>query len=63
MKFAVKDCCVFNGGKDAWAFEPLALQLSVALGIEIAEDPVVRRFPEGTPKSPWVAHGRGARGR
>lgn len=36
------DCCVLNGGNGAWAFEPLAHQLSTALGIDIAVKP--RRF-------------------
>lgn len=36
------DCCVLNGGSGAWAFAPLAEQLSHALGIPISEEP--RRF-------------------
>lgn len=33
------DCCVLNGGKGSWAFEPLAQQLSSALGIPISAEP------------------------
>jgi hypothetical protein len=36
------DCCILNGGTGAWAFEPLAVQLSTAIGVAISETP--RRF-------------------
>lgn len=36
------DCCILNGARGAWAFEPLALQLAAAIGIEISTEP--RRF-------------------
>ena len=36
------DCCILNGGKGAWAFAPLAEQLSLALGVPISEQP--KRF-------------------
>jgi hypothetical protein len=36
------DCCVLNGGSGAWAFAPLAEQLSRALGVPVSEQP--RRF-------------------
>ncbi|HEY1662499.1 MAG TPA: hypothetical protein VGI03_08780 [Verrucomicrobiae bacterium] len=42
MSLSPKDCCVLNSGHGAWAFEPLALQLSSSLGIDISEEP--RRF-------------------
>lgn len=34
-----KDCCVLNSGDGAWAFEPLAVQLSSSLGVEISTEP------------------------
>src|SRR4051794_6381261 len=34
-----KDCCVLNGGSGAWAFEPLAMQLSAALGVDVSSEP------------------------
>lgn len=34
--------CVLNGGPGSWAFEPLAEQLSTALGVPISAEP--RRF-------------------
>ncbi|MDB6109308.1 MAG: hypothetical protein JWR69_1058 [Pedosphaera sp.] len=37
-----KNCCVLNGGSGAWAFEPLAMQLSSALGVDVSVEP--RRF-------------------
>ncbi len=37
-----EDCCVWNGGAGAWAFEPLALSLASALGVEISPTP--RRY-------------------
>lgn len=42
MSLSPKDCCVLNSGTGAWAFEPLALQLSSSLGIEVSAEP--RRF-------------------
>lgn len=42
MKIDSLNCSVLNGGKGAWAFAPLAEQLSAALGIPISERP--RRF-------------------
>src|SRR4051812_12463518 len=33
------DCCILNAGGGAWAFEPLARQLSRALWVDIAEQP------------------------
>lgn len=42
MSVAPKDCCVLSGGNGAWAFEPLAQQLSKSLGIDISSAP--RRF-------------------
>ena len=42
MSLLPKDCCVLNAGSGAWAFEPLALQLSSSLGIDVADEP--RRF-------------------
>jgi hypothetical protein len=42
MKLSPKECCVLNGGSGAWAFEPLAIQLSSSLGIDISGEP--RRF-------------------
>lgn len=42
MKVDSHDCCVLNGGQGAWAFAPLAEQLSQALGVPISEQP--RRF-------------------
>ena len=32
------DCGILNGARGAWAFEPLALQLAAAIGIEISTD-------------------------
>lgn len=34
-----KQCCVVNGGNGAWAFEPLATQLSASLGIPVSGEP------------------------
>lgn len=34
-----KQCCVLNGGNGAWAFEPLASQLSVSVGIPVSAEP------------------------
>jgi glutathione synthase/RimK-type ligase-like ATP-grasp enzyme len=42
MALKSDDCCILNGGTGAWAFEPLALQLSAAIGVAISETP--RRF-------------------
>jgi hypothetical protein len=42
MSLLPKDCCVLNSGNGAWAFEPLAAQLSSSLGVDVAEKP--RRF-------------------
>lgn len=39
MSLSPKDCCVLNSGSGSWAFEPLALQLSSSLGIDIADEP------------------------
>jgi len=33
------DCCILNSGGGAWAFEPLARQLSDALWVEVSEIP------------------------
>jgi len=32
MAISKDDCCVLNSGSGAWAFEPLAIQLSSSLG-------------------------------
>jgi hypothetical protein len=32
-------CCVLNGGAGAWAFEPLAAQLSDSMGIPVSAEP------------------------
>jgi glutathione synthase/RimK-type ligase-like ATP-grasp enzyme len=37
-----EDCCVLNSGSGAWGFEPLAIQLSRSLGIDVSDEP--RRF-------------------
>jgi len=42
MKCTPQDCCVLNSGHGAWAFEPLAVQLSSSLGVDVADEP--RRF-------------------
>ena len=42
MSLSPKDCCVLNSGSGAWAFEPLALQLSASLGVDVSGEP--RRF-------------------
>src|SRR4051794_28904576 len=42
MKLDPNDCCVLNGGSGSWAFEPLAQQLSAALGVAISTEP--KRF-------------------
>jgi hypothetical protein len=42
MKLLPQECCVLNGGDAAWAFEPLAGQLSSSLRIDVCEKP--RRF-------------------
>ena len=42
MSISRKDCCVLNSGSGGWGFEPLALQLSSALGVDVASEP--RRF-------------------
>ncbi len=34
-----RDCCILNGGGGAWAFAPLAAQLSRALWIDVAAEP------------------------
>lgn len=39
MKLSRDECCVLNSGSGSWAFEPLAHQLSAALGIDISEKP------------------------
>jgi|GEM_PF-1394508 len=39
MSLSPKDCCVLNSGSGSWAFEPLALQLSSSLGVDIAGEP------------------------
>lgn len=36
---ATAECCILNAGSGAWAFEPLAKQLSTALGIPISSEP------------------------
>jgi glutathione synthase/RimK-type ligase-like ATP-grasp enzyme len=33
------DCCILNGGRGAWAFEPLANQLAAALGVDVSPSP------------------------
>lgn len=40
MTIRADDCCVLNGGGGSWAFEPLARQLSVALGVPVSADPL-----------------------
>jgi glutathione synthase/RimK-type ligase-like ATP-grasp enzyme len=42
MQSEPNDCCILNGGKGAWAFAPLAEQLSLSLGVPVSEQP--RRF-------------------
>lgn len=42
MNTKASDCCVLNGGRGSWAFEPLAEQLSVALDVPVSAEP--RRF-------------------
>jgi len=42
MELSTNDCCILNGGSGSWAFEPLAQQLSRALGVAVSEEP--RRF-------------------
>jgi len=42
MRLLPEDCCVLNRGSGSWAFEPLALQLSSSLGVDVASEP--RRF-------------------
>lgn len=42
MSLSPKECCVLNSGSGAWAFEPLALQLSSSLGVDVSGEP--RRF-------------------
>lgn len=42
MTISQKDCCVLNSGSGGWGFEPLAFQLSSALGVDVATEP--RRF-------------------
>ncbi|HEX4120823.1 MAG TPA: hypothetical protein VH619_09425 [Verrucomicrobiae bacterium] len=42
MSLLPQDCCVLNSGSGAWAFEPLAVQLSSSLGIDVSNEP--RRF-------------------
>lgn len=42
MSISPNDCCVLNEGSGAWAFEPLAHQLSSHLGVEVSSRP--RRF-------------------
>ena len=32
-------CCLLNGGAGAWAFEPLAAQLTVSIGIPVSVEP------------------------
>jgi hypothetical protein len=39
MNTKVNDSCVLNGGPGSWAFEPLAEQLSAALGVPILAEP------------------------
>lgn len=39
MRIPATDCCIWNGGSGAWAFEPLALQLSAALGVDVSSEP------------------------
>jgi glutathione synthase/RimK-type ligase-like ATP-grasp enzyme len=42
MNSNANQCCVLNGGNGSWAFEPLAQQLSSALGVPVSAEP--RRF-------------------
>jgi hypothetical protein len=42
MNATRSDCCVLCGGDGAWAFEPLARSLAVALGADVSPTP--RRF-------------------
>lgn len=39
MNLPRKECCILNSGAGAWAFEPLANQLSAALEIDVSEKP------------------------
>jgi glutathione synthase/RimK-type ligase-like ATP-grasp enzyme len=42
MSLTVTDCCVLNGGNAAWAFESLASQLGILIGVDVSARP--RRF-------------------
>lgn len=42
MSLRPTDCCVLNGGNAAWAFESIASQLGVLLGVDVTSRP--RRF-------------------
>ena len=69
-RFSPDQCCVWNDGYGAWAFDRLAGDLSTLLGVDVSDKPCaggesfgwfMRRFPDGIAPSPWVAHARGAR--
>ena len=40
----LSDCCILNSGGGAWAFEPLARQLSDALWVEVSEIPRAHNY-------------------
>lgn len=42
MNLPRNECCILNAGAGSWAFEPLANQLSIAIGIDVADQP--RKF-------------------
>jgi len=42
MRLAPEQCCVWNDGYGAWAFDRLAADLSSLLGVDVSDKP--RRF-------------------
>jgi len=42
MSLTARDCCVLNGGNAAWAFESIASQLGILLGVDVTTQP--RRY-------------------
>src|SRR6266404_232847 len=53
-----QQCCVLNGGGGAWAFEPLATQLSSLLGIEVSSAPRQFNYLLNFDEINRVAHNR-----
>ena len=39
MNLPRNECCILNAGAGSWAFEPLANQLSAAIGIDVSDQP------------------------